>query len=178
MQRRLKYVGMRPISNIVDVTNYVMLEFGEPLHAFDTTSCPAGGRDVASQHKASQHKAPTIITRLPGRGSSTLDGVERDLDPFTILVRYGRARSAWRHHGRRGVERIVDASTTCSMLRRRGGREKLQHGRSMLAHRARRSARAASWNFINIRKTLQAQRERGKGILRGRGGALQPGRAS
>ena len=77
MQRRLLMAGMRPINNIVDVTNYVMLETGQPLHAFDYDKlvARAGG-------------APTIITRLATQGEEleTLDGVKRKLDPFTILV--------------------------------------------------------------------------------------------
>ncbi len=77
MQRRLKLAGMRPINNMVDVTNYVMLEIGQPLHAFDYDKlvARAGG-------------PPTISTRLaePGEHLETLDGVKRTLDPFTILV--------------------------------------------------------------------------------------------
>ena len=77
VQRRLKLAGMRPISNIVDVTNYVMLETGQPLHAFDYDKLV--GRAAGT---------PTIITRLaePGEELETLDGVKRKLDPFTILV--------------------------------------------------------------------------------------------
>jgi phenylalanyl-tRNA synthetase beta chain len=78
MQRRLKLAGMRPINNIVDVTNYVMLETGQPLHAFDYDKLVT----------RADGKMPTIITRLaePGEELETLDGVRRRLDPFTILV--------------------------------------------------------------------------------------------
>lgn len=78
MQRRLRLVGQRPINNIVDVTNYITFEIGQPLHAFDydKLAARAGGG------------APTIITRLPEPGETleTLDQVKRTLEPHTILV--------------------------------------------------------------------------------------------
>ncbi|HIL87960.1 MAG TPA: phenylalanine--tRNA ligase subunit beta [Deltaproteobacteria bacterium] len=77
MQQRLLRSGMRPINNIVDITNYVMLELGQPLHAFDYTTLRerAGGR-------------PTITIRRahPGETITTLDEVERQLDPDTLLI--------------------------------------------------------------------------------------------
>jgi phenylalanyl-tRNA synthetase beta chain len=78
IQWRLRLCGMRPINNIVDITNYVMLEWGQPLHAFDYDRLVerAGGRP------------PTIIVRRarPGERIRTLDGVERDLDPEDLLI--------------------------------------------------------------------------------------------
>ncbi len=78
MQRRLNLIGQRPINNIVDVTNYVMFEQGQPTHAFDYDKlrARAGGQP------------PTIITRLaqPGETLDTLDGVSRKLDAHNILV--------------------------------------------------------------------------------------------
>jgi len=78
MQRRLKSVGQRPINNIVDVTNYITFEIGQPLHAFDFDKLKerAGG------------KAPTIITRLakPGETLETLDEQKRTLDTHNMLV--------------------------------------------------------------------------------------------
>ncbi len=78
VQLRLTLAGMRPINSIVDSTNYVMLELGEPLHAFDY--------DVLV--KRAGGSAPTIITRaaLPGEHLTTLDNVDRKLDDFTIMV--------------------------------------------------------------------------------------------
>jgi phenylalanyl-tRNA synthetase beta chain len=78
VQQRLKLAGMRPINNIVDATNYAMLEIGEPLHAFDYDVLVARARG----------KPVTILTRTarPGEKLTTLDGVERSLDESTVLV--------------------------------------------------------------------------------------------
>jgi phenylalanyl-tRNA synthetase beta chain len=78
MQRRLRLVGQRPINNIVDVTNYITFEIGQPLHAFDY--------DVLVQRAGGA--APHIITRLPQPGErlTTLDGADRLLDAHNILV--------------------------------------------------------------------------------------------
>ena len=77
MQHRLKLIGQRPRNNIVDVTNYITFELGQPLHAFDYDKLVerAGG-------------VPTIITRLPDAGEQleTLDDVLRELGGETILV--------------------------------------------------------------------------------------------
>jgi phenylalanyl-tRNA synthetase beta chain len=78
LQRRLSYAGMRPISNIVDITNYVMLEWGQPLHAFDYDALlrRSGGK-------------PPIITVRPARKGEvliTLDNQRRELTPDNLLI--------------------------------------------------------------------------------------------
>jgi phenylalanyl-tRNA synthetase beta chain len=78
MQRRLSYAGMRPIWNVVDITNYVMLEWGQPLHAFDYDAL----------RKRAGGKAPTVIVRPAREGEvlKTLDGVERKLTPDMLVI--------------------------------------------------------------------------------------------
>jgi phenylalanyl-tRNA synthetase beta chain len=81
VQDRLLKAGMRPISNVVDITNYVMLEWGQPLHAFDYDLL------VKRAEKAGSSK-PTIIVRRakPGEKMTTLDGIERELDDSMLLI--------------------------------------------------------------------------------------------
>ncbi|HQX16895.1 MAG TPA: phenylalanine--tRNA ligase subunit beta, partial [Anaerolineales bacterium] len=78
IQRRLRLAGMRPISNIVDATNYAMLDIGQPLHAFDydVLKSRAGQKNVR------------LITRAAKDGEklTTLDGKERELTSANVLV--------------------------------------------------------------------------------------------
>lgn len=76
MQDRLQAVGVRPINNVVDVTNYVLMETGQPLHAFDY--------DTLADH--------TIIVRCSQEGEAftTLDGKERTLRADTLMICDGR----------------------------------------------------------------------------------------
>ncbi|MFN7035825.1 MAG: phenylalanine--tRNA ligase subunit beta [Bellilinea sp.] len=125
VQRRLRLAGMRPINSVVDATNYVMLELGEPLHAFDY--------DVLV--KRAGGNPPTIITRAaePGEKLTTLDGVERILEPFTVLV--------------------CDTAGPLSLAGVMGGLESevSPQTRTVLLE-------GAAWNFVNVRRTAFHQR--------------------
>jgi phenylalanyl-tRNA synthetase beta chain len=85
LQRRLALAGMRPISNVVDVTNYVMLEWGQPLHAFDYDVLR--GRDG----KTTPHSVPLVVVRRarPGETMTTLDGVHHALTEDMLLITDG-----------------------------------------------------------------------------------------
>jgi phenylalanyl-tRNA synthetase beta chain len=121
VQRRLNLAGMRPINCIVDATNYVMLELGEPLHAFDY--------DILVTR--AEGAAPTIITRTAQTGETltTLDGVPHHLDPE--------------------MELVTDTTGPLSLAGVMGGEESEVNGETVNV-----LLEGASWNFINIRKTV------------------------
>lgn len=98
LQNRLMAAGMRPINNVVDITNYVMLEYGQPLHAFDADRIETG----------------EIVVRKarPGERLVTLDDVERELDEEMLLITDGQ-----KPIGLAGVmgganSEVTDATTT------------------------------------------------------------------
>ncbi len=152
VQRRLKLAGMRPINNIVDATNYAMLEVGEPLHAFDY--------DVLV--KRAKGKPVTILTRTarPGEKLTTLDGVERKLDDSTELVcdSAGALSIAGIMGG--AESEVYDAAQ--EVLDAQGiepEKGEIPHGKASVRGQSTVDVllEGAAWNFINIRKTARAQ---------------------
>jgi phenylalanyl-tRNA synthetase beta chain len=101
MQERLLAAGMRPINNIVDITNYVMLELGQPLHAFDL---------------ANVHGSKIIVRRArAGERMTTLDGTDHELTEDTLVIAdTDRAVAVAGVMG--GLDSEVTAKTTAVLL--------------------------------------------------------------
>ncbi|MFZ0548269.1 MAG: phenylalanine--tRNA ligase subunit beta [Candidatus Promineifilaceae bacterium] len=127
MQRRLRLAGQRPINVVVDISNYVMLEMGQPNHTFDYDFL----RRRADEYNPG---GPIHIhTRLPYEGETltTLDGEEHTLLPFNILVT-DPVGSLSLGGIMGGLDSEISDTTTNVLLE------------------------AAAWNFINIRRSTNA----------------------
>ena len=125
MRRRLMLAGQRPINVVVDISNYVMLEMGQPNHTFDYDHL----RQRADQYDPN---GPIhIITRLPEPGEklTTLDGVSRELPAQTILV--------------------TDPAGVLSLGGIMGGQDS-----EITPKTVNVLLEAAAWNFINIRRSM------------------------
>ena len=139
LKARLMAAGQRPINNVVDITNYVMLLTGQPLHAFD---CRPRGRRPA-------RRAPR---RATARRCTTLDDVERTLDPDMLRDRRRRrADLDRRHDGRRALRGAADTTTRVLM-------------------------EAANWNGPNIQRTSHAARPAHRGVRRASRSGSRPSR--
>ena len=127
MQARLKASGMRPISNVVDITNYVMLEYGQPLHAFDY--------DTVAGHE--------IVVRRAGPSElfTTLDDVERKLDSGVLMIADGeRAVGVAGIMG--GYNTEVSDSTSAILIEAANfDRAVIRHGSTFLGLRTEASIR-------------------------------------
>ncbi|MCY3898450.1 MAG: phenylalanine--tRNA ligase subunit beta [Caldilineaceae bacterium] len=128
LQKRLSSAGMRSINNIVDITNYVMLETGQPLHAFDYDLLAARAANIGDAR-------PTIIVRTAEEGETllTLDGQERKLEAPMLV--------------------IADKAGPVAIAGVMGGAETEVHGdtRNILLE-------SATFDGINNRRTSQALR--------------------
>lgn len=102
LRRRLLSIGLRPINNVVDITNLVMMEYGQPLHAFDFDKL--AGRKIVVRHP-----------RMDELDFTTLDGVERKLDPEMLMICDG-ARPVAVAGIMGGMNSEVSDSTTAILL--------------------------------------------------------------
>lgn len=147
IQRRLRLAGMRPISNIVDATNYAMLDIGQPLHAFDydVLKSRAGQKNVK------------IITRAAKDGEklTTLDGKERELTSANVLVCDEKGPLALAGVMGGQESEVYDASK--EVLDVTGIDINATVGKVTARGKSTMNIllEGASWNFINIRKTAK-----------------------
>lgn len=150
IQRRLRLAGIRPINNIVDATNYAMVDIGQPLHAFDYDALKerAGEKNVK------------IITRTAKDGEvlTTLDGVQRKLTSTNVLVcdEKGPVSLAGVMGG--AETEVYDASTeVLDAVGPEQDSEGPQRGKASARGTSTRNVllEGAAWNFINIRQTAR-----------------------
>ncbi|MDQ3006727.1 MAG: phenylalanine--tRNA ligase subunit beta, partial [Chloroflexota bacterium] len=150
IQRRLRLAGMRPINNIVDATNYAMLDLGQPLHAFDY--------DVLKHRSGKDHIK--IITRPAKEGEklTTLDGTDRKLNSVNVLVSDEKGPLALAGVMGGSESEVYDASkevldATATEITSGG----MQLGKVSMRGRSTVNIllEGAAWNFINIRRTAK-----------------------
>ncbi len=150
IQRRLKLAGVRAINNIVDATNYAMIELGEPLHAFDY--------DILKERAG--NKKIKIITRTAQDGEElvTLDGVKRKLTSMNVLVCDEKGSLSLAGVMGGSESEVYDASK--EVLEAKGIETKpgeIPQGK--ITSRGKSTVNVllegAAWNFINIRRTAK-----------------------
>jgi len=150
IQRRLKLAGVRAINNIVDATNYAMIELGEPLHAFDY--------DVLKERAGD--KKIKIITRAAQDGEElvTLDGVKRKLTPTNVLVCDEKGSLSLAGVMGGSESEVYDASKEVLDAK---GVEIIpgEMAQGKITSRGKSTVNVllegAAWNFINIRRTAK-----------------------
>ncbi len=159
LRERLAAAGQRPISNVVDITNYVMLLTAQPLHAYDLDEVPGGELIVR--------------TAAAGEKMTTLDGIERELDAETVLVcdREGPTGIAALMGGQ--VSEVSDATTSVLLEVANWNGENVLRTSRKLALRSEASARFEKQLHPDL--TLRAQAVASRLLIELCGATLVPG---
>jgi len=164
MQQRLLRVGMRPINNIVDITNYVMLELGQPLHAFD--------HDKLIERSKGQ--TPKIIVRRAVKGETllTLDDVERKLDDDMLMITDNSGLIAIA--GVMGGSDSEVSDTTTNILLESANFEFLNNRRTSQVLKLRTEASERFGKQVDPEGTLQAAFRAAQLMVEHASGTLEP----
>ena len=159
LKARLMAAGQRPISNVVDITNYVMLATAQPLHAFDLDRVPDG--------------ALIVRTAAEGETMTTLDGVERSFDAESVLVcdRNGPSGIAGIMGGE--VSEVSDATTRVLLEVATWNGVNILRTSNMLGVRSEASTRFEKQ--LHPELALQAQRAASRLMVEVCGARLVPG---
>ncbi len=159
MKARLSAAGQRPISNVVDITNYVMLLIGQPLHAFDLDRVPGGA---------------VIVRRArEGERMRTLDDVERTLDTETVVVADREQPSAIAGIMGGQVSEVSDETTRVLLEAATWNGPNILRTSGMLGLRSEASSRFEKQ--LHPELTVRAQRIASRLLVEHAGAALAPG---
>ena len=163
IQRRLRLAGMRPINNIVDATNYAMLDLGQPLHAFDYDVLKTRAERTLSERKRDEvgDEAPIKIITRSAKDSeklTTLDGNERKLTSMNVLVCDEKGPLALAGVMGGAESEVYDASEEvldATAMEQKPGQ--MQLGKASVRGKSTTNIllEGAAWNFINIRRTAK-----------------------
>jgi phenylalanyl-tRNA synthetase beta chain len=150
IQRRLKLAGVRAINNIVDATNYAMIELGQPLHAFDY--------DVLKERAGKNKIKITTRTAKDGESLTTLDGVKRKLTSMNVLVCDEKGSLSLAGVMGGSESEVYDASREvldAKAVEAKAG----ETPQGKITSRGKSTVNilleGAAWNFINIRRTAK-----------------------
>src|SRR5947209_2014883 len=159
LKARLMAAGQRPISNVVDITNYVMLLTGQPLHAFDL--------DLVAGHRLGVRRAED------GERLRTLDGIERVLDPDTVVICDDQGLSSLA--GIMGGERSEVATGTTRVLMESAtwAGDNIQRSSVRLGLRSEASSRFEKW--LSPESAMEAQAMAARLMTEVVGASLLPG---
>jgi phenylalanyl-tRNA synthetase beta chain len=150
IQRRLKLAGIRAINNIVDATNYAMIELGQPLHAFDY--------DVLKERAGKNKIKISTRTAKDGENLTTLDGVKRKLTSMNVLVCDEKGSLSLAGVMGGSESEVYDASKEvldATAIETKAG----ETPQGKITSRGKSTVNilleGAAWNFINIRRTAK-----------------------